>query len=108
MTSDRVTAGTGNFSDAMTTTVLPVAIAGAMTLTRPSSGPLGATIATTPVGSGVDRLKYGPDTALALPRAWTYLSAQPAYQTTRSIAASTYVCATLSLIPSEVRNCSMN
>src|SRR5690242_19155078 len=89
MHSDSVTAGTGYFSLAITTTVLPVTIAGAMTETRPSSGPLGATVATTPVGSGVDRLKNGPDTGLPLPSTWTYLSAQPAYQTTRSIAAST-------------------
>ena len=63
---------------------------GASTLTRPSSAdPAGATMPTTPVGSGADRLKYGPATGLALPWTWAILSAQPAYQTQRSMAAST-------------------
>src|SRR4029450_7105255 len=46
-------------------------------------------IPTTPVGSGVVRLKYGPATGLAPPYTWAILSDQPAYQTQRSIAAST-------------------
>ena len=36
-------------------------------------------------GLGVERLKYGPATGLALPTTWAILSAQPAYQTSRSI-----------------------
>lgn len=44
---------------------------------------------TTPVGSGDERLKYGPATGLPPPTTWAILSVQPAYQTQRSIAAST-------------------
>ena len=62
--------------------VLPVTITGATTQTRPSrTTPAGASTATTPVGSGVERLKNGPATGLALPTTWVTLSAQPAYQT---------------------------
>src|SRR6516162_6241634 len=89
-TSARVTAGSGACSLATTTTVLPVAITGASTLTRPSrldSG--GASTATTPVGSGTLKLKYGPATGLADPVTWATLSGQPAYQTHRSIASPT-------------------
>ena len=89
-TSPRVTAGRGCASLARTTTVLPVTIAGASTPTSPSSGDAGgATMPTTPVGSGDDRLKNGPATGLAPPYTWAILSDQPAYQTQRSIAAST-------------------
>ncbi len=68
--------------------MFPVTIAGATTLTRPSR-PAGATTPITPVGSGEEMLKYGPATGLALPVTWAILSDQPAYQTRRSIAAST-------------------
>lgn len=44
---------------------------------------------TTPVGSGEERLKYGPATGFAPPTTCAILSVQPAYQTQRSIAAST-------------------
>ena len=37
----------------------------------------------------MERLKNGPATGLAPPTTWVILSAQPAYQTSRSIAAST-------------------
>ena len=57
-------------------------MAGASTLTSPSSDDAGgATTPTTPVGSGADRLKYGPATGLAPPYTWAILSDQPAYQT---------------------------
>ena len=46
-------------------------------------------MATTPVGSGIVKLKYGPATGFAPPSTWASLSAQPAYQTTRSIERST-------------------
>ena len=45
--------------------------------------------ATTPVGSGSVKLKYGPATGFDEPSTWASLSAQPAYQTTRSIARAT-------------------
>ena len=49
-------------------------------------GLAGATMATTPVGSGTVKLKYGPETGFAPPSTCGSLSAQPAYQTIRSIA----------------------
>lgn len=74
----------------MTTAVLPVAMTGAITETSPRNDDFcGARTATTPVGSGVERLKNGPATGLAPPAIWPILSVQPAYQTQRSIAAST-------------------
>ncbi len=88
-TSLNVTAGSGRAYDDTTTQVLPETITGATTEISPSSeDSCGARTATTPVGSGVDRLKNGPATGLALPTTWVSLSAQPAYQTSRSTAAS--------------------
>ena len=46
---------------------------------------------TTPVGSGIVKLKYGPATGFVPPSTWASLSAQPAYQTNRSIERSTSV-----------------
>ena len=57
ITSPSVIAVSGLSWLAITTTVLPVMMSGATTLTRPSRGPRGATTAMTPLGSGVDRLK---------------------------------------------------
>src|SRR5262249_22344535 len=85
-----VRGGGGAGSLATPTAVLPVAITGASTDTRPSrldSG--GASTATTPVGSGTLKLKYGPATGLAAPATWATLSGHPAYQTHRSIASAT-------------------
>ena len=51
-------AGIGRAVLAMTITALPLTIAGAMTLTRPSRlESWGATDTTTPVGSGIEKLK---------------------------------------------------
>ena len=84
------TAASGLPSDAIATTALPPTSAGAIRETSPSSGgSSGATTATTPVGSGTVKLKYGPDTAFAPPSTCDSLSAKPAYQTQRSIARST-------------------
>src|SRR5216683_4152071 len=89
-TSDMMTAGSDPDPLATTTAVLPVAITGASTLTRPSRpASAGATTATTPVGSGTLKLKYGPATGFADPATWATLSGQPAYQTQRSTAAAT-------------------
>ena len=89
-TSDKVTAGSGRDSLATTTAVQPVTIAGATTDTSPSrDDSSGATMATTPVGSGIEKAKYGPATGLAAPITWANLSDQPAYQTHRSMAAAT-------------------
>jgi hypothetical protein len=89
-TSASDTAGSGAGPLAIATTVFPETIAGATRLTSPSSGAsAGATTPTTPVGSGIVKLKYGPATGLAPPATWWILSAQPAYQTHRSIATLT-------------------
>src|SRR5690606_37184873 len=108
-TSARLIALNGADSLATTTTVLPATRAGATTLASPRSAEsCGATIATTPVGSGVEMLKNGPLTALPLPATCTYLSAQPAYQTQVSIASSTWRWATASVTPSWLRISSTN
>src|SRR6185437_8044746 len=91
----------GKRSLATTTTVLPATSAGATALTKPRRlESCGATIATMPVGSGTEMLKYGPATGLALPVTCANLSAQPAYQTQRSIASSTCAPATAADTPS--------
>src|SRR4051795_12452152 len=91
-TSDSVIAGSGRSAEVATTTVLPVTITGATTLTSPSrEEPCGATTPTTPVGSGSEKLKYGAATGLVPPTTWAILSAHPAYQTSRSTDASTTV-----------------
>ena len=89
-TSASVTAGSGRDSDAITTTVLPVTVAGARRLTSPSRELVsGAIRPITPVGSGIVKLKYGAPTGLLEPSTCPILSAQPAYHTQRSIARST-------------------
>ena len=100
-TSAKVIAGSGARSAATTTQVLPVTITGAITLTSARSDAVcGAITATTPAGSGDDRLKYGPATGLAEPSTAAILSDQPAYQTSRSTAASTSSPARSRSIPS--------
>ncbi len=94
-------------SAASTTAVLPVTTAGAITLTRPRSV-AGATIATTPVGSGAEMLKNGPATGFAPPATWAILSDQPAYQTQRSIAASSSASGTPSAVSSARRPSSIS
>src|SRR5205823_9389855 len=80
----------GRVSDATATTALPPTSGGTRRVTSPSSGgSSGASTATTPVGSGRVKLKYGPATGFEPPSTCVSLSAQPAYQTMRSIARST-------------------
>src|ERR671928_320720 len=89
-TSASSIAARGRVSDASATTALPPTIAGAIRDTRPSSGgSSGASVATTPVGSGTVKLKYGPATGFDAPSTCASLSAKPAYQTQRSIDRST-------------------
>ena len=60
-----MTAGSGRFSEVIRTTVLPATSGGARRLTSPSSDEVsGATIPTTPVGSGIVKLKYEAATGL--------------------------------------------
>src|SRR5690606_27545242 len=108
-TSDSVIAASGRSSLLTTTAALPVTSTGASTLTRPSSEDrCGASTATTPVGSGTDRLKEGPATGLALPATCATLSVHPAYQTHRSTAADTTSSAFAVDSPSPAATCSTN
>src|SRR5690348_4103118 len=86
-TSVSVTAGSGRVSDAITTTALPATTGGASRDTSPRSDDVsGATTPTTPLGSGIVKLKYGAATGFDDPSTWAILSAQPAYHTHRSMA----------------------
>src|SRR5438477_1684967 len=83
-------AASGRSSDATATTTLPPVSAGARRDVSPrSGGSSGASTPTTPVGSGTVKLKYGPATGFDEPITCASLSAQPAYQTTRSTERST-------------------
>src|SRR5579864_8585047 len=83
-------AASGRVSEATATTTLPPTSGGRTRVTSPSSGgSSGASTATTPVGSGTVKLKYGPATGFEPPSTWASLSVQPAYHTTRSMACST-------------------
>src|SRR5215207_5441864 len=85
-TSPSSTAASGRVSDATATAVLPETSTGSRRVTSPArGGSSGASTATTPVGSGTVKLKYGPATGFEEPTTWATLSAKPAYQTTRSI-----------------------
>src|SRR6201989_2593333 len=77
-TSDSDTAGSGQRSLATATTVWPLTAAGATTETKPSRlDACGAITATTPVGSGREKLKYGPATGVAPPGTTDGLAPQP-------------------------------
>ena len=108
-TSASSTAGSGRSVDATTTAVQPVASTGASTSTSPvSDEAAGASTPITPVGTGVEKLTYGPATGFTDPSTVAILSVQPAYQTQRSTAASTAAPARLRLIPSAATTSSTN
>ena len=78
-TSPRSSARSGQRSETTATTTLPAASGGAISGTSPStSGSSGASTATTPVGSGNEKLKYGAATGLMPPITACSLSVQPA------------------------------
>src|ERR1700679_2552371 len=84
--SAHVAAGSGNFSDEITITALPLKITGATSDTSASNdGSSGASTTTTPVGSGVVKLKCDEATGFTLPKTGAYLSVQPAKCTSRSM-----------------------
>ena len=73
--------------------------------TSPSNGgSSGAMTATTPVGSGTVKLKYGPATGFDEPSTCASLSAHPAYQTMRSTVRSTSSRPVLTSANSELRD----
>src|SRR6266404_3838963 len=77
--SEKASAGSGNLSEAIMTAALPLKITAEVSATNGNSGgSSGATTTTTPVGSGVVKLKCGEATGLTLPKICEYLSVQPA------------------------------
>src|SRR2546428_14165481 len=77
--SEKASAGNGKISEAMTTAALPLKITAEVSATNGNIGGSSArTTTTTPVGSGVVKLKWGEATGLTLPKIWQYLSVQPA------------------------------
>src|SRR6266545_3385852 len=92
--SDRTTrltlAAAASSTAACSSAEQPAESTGASVRASPSSvGSSGATTPTTPVGSGMVKLKYGPATGFTVPESWASLSVSPAYQTNESTAAST-------------------
>src|SRR5262245_26936563 len=79
ITSAKLTAHNGFVSEARMTQVFPPAIAGDIEETNPiKEFSWGATSATTPVGSGTEKLKCGEATGFTVPNICWYLSHQPA------------------------------
>src|SRR5262249_49482938 len=108
-TSAKVIAGSGRSWAASTTQVFPPAITGATADTRPSSAEsCGATMPTTPDGSGSEKLKYGPATGLVAPVTWAILSVHPAYHTHPPTAASTVASARRPVNPSDAATSATN
>src|SRR5665213_57157 len=80
------TPGVGRRSLARATTVLPTHSGAKTASTNPSRDESCAhTTPTTPLGTGIEKLKNGPATGLVAPSTWAILSVQPAYHTMRSI-----------------------
>src|SRR5882672_303845 len=77
--SENVSAGSGFVVDTRTTAQLPLKITGATSETNASSaGSSGQMTTTTPVGSGVVKLKCELATGFTDPKIWLNLSVQPA------------------------------
>src|ERR1700744_5220799 len=88
--SAKVAAGNGYFSEGITITVLPLRMTGATRETKASNdGSSGASTTTTPIGSGVVKLKCDDATGFTLPNTCEYFSVQPAQGTSRSMASVT-------------------
>jgi len=79
MISEKVSGASAFAVDASAMTLLPVAMIGAMTDTNPSkAGASGVSATTTPVGSGMVKLKCEVATGFTDPRICENLSVQPA------------------------------
>src|SRR5438876_8405919 len=77
--SEKASAGSGYLSEAITTAVLPLKMTAEVSATNGNNGgSSGAITTTTPVGSGVVKLKCEEATGLTLPKICEYLSVQPA------------------------------
>src|SRR5438067_12368681 len=87
MISEKVSAASGFAVETSTTAQLPLKITGMTSETNASSGgSSGQITTTTPVGSGVVKLKCELATGFTAPKIWVNLSVQPAKCTSRSIA----------------------
>ena len=79
MISEKVSAGSGCVAEVSTTAVFPLRMTGATSETSASSGgSLGQTTTTTPVGSGMVKLKCELATGFTALKIWLNLSVQPA------------------------------
>src|ERR1700730_14267648 len=89
MISEKVSAGRGLVVDGSTTAQLPLRITGATSDTNGrSGGSSGQTITTTPVGSGVVKLKCELATGFTVPKISLTLPVQPAKRPSRSTASA--------------------
>src|SRR5205085_8625353 len=87
MISENVSAGSGFVGEARTTAQLPLKITGITSDTKASNdGSSGQITTTTPVGSGIVKLKCELATGFTAPKICVNLSVQPAKCTSRSIA----------------------
>src|SRR2546430_14482496 len=87
MISEKVSAGSGLVGETRTTAQLPLRITGMTSETNPSNdGSSGQITTTTPVGSGMVKLKCELATGFTAPKICVNLSVQPAKWTSRSIA----------------------
>src|SRR5437588_12570732 len=87
MISENVRAGSGLLAEARTTAQLPLKTTGATNETNASrGGSSGQITTTTPVGSGIVKLKCEDATGFTEPKIWLNLSVQPAKWTSRSMA----------------------
>jgi hypothetical protein len=74
-----VSVGSGFVAETSTTAQLPLKITGATSETNPSSdGSSGQITTTTPVGSGIVKVKCELATGFTVPKIWPNLSVQPA------------------------------
>ncbi len=79
MISENVSAGSGCVGDARTTAVFPARMTAATSETiATSAGSSGQTMTTTPVGSGMVKLKCELATGFTVLKSWPNLSVQPA------------------------------
>ena len=77
--SEKVSAGRGDVAEARTTAVLPLRITGTVSETSArSEGSLGQMTTTTPVGSGMVKLKCELATGFTALKIWLNLSVHPA------------------------------
>src|SRR5438128_12685473 len=109
ITSEKDKAGSGADSDAITIHELPETTTGQILDTSERSGSSsGRSIPITPVGSGIEKLKYPFCTGFTVPTSCDHLSENPAYHTILSIALWTSFVALAFDVPVEIITSFMN